>query len=131
MVNSNWVCQAGNIDIVCAVDQDNVHKAHARKEGKDAERHDLVFAEQAFIANVAAEQADAYDDSGENGAPPAVQERGIVGQASPGLWGRRAVQIALYYHDDVEQSSQTLASAEGELFGGRVLSIDCGRERWR
>lgn len=110
MVNSNWVCQAGNIDIVCAVDQDNVHKAHARKEGKDAERHDLVFAEQAFIANVAAEQADAYDDSGENGAPP---------------------EIALYYHDDVEQSSQTLASAEGELFGGRVLSIDCGRERWR
>jgi hypothetical protein len=126
MANFDRVCQVGNVDVIGAVDENNMDKAHTCKEGEDAESHDLILAEQALIANVAAGKTDAYDDCGENGAPPAVQKRRVVGQASPGVWGRRAVEMARYYHGAVEQSSQTLASAEGELFGCRVLSIDCG-----
>lgn len=133
MANLDGVCQVGRVDIVGAVDQDDVDKAHARKQRKDAEGHDLVFAEELLIADVAARQADADNDCGEDGAPPAVEEGRVVGDAGSGLWGNGTVEIARYYHVAVEQSSQTLASAEGELFGGRVLRLRAGSWwlRWR
>lgn len=121
MADFGRIGQVGRVDIVCAIDQNNVNKAHACKKRKDAEGHDLVLAEQAFIANVAARQADGYDDSGEDSAPPTVQKSGVVGQASSGLWGGRAVDTARYDHSAVEQSVQTLASAEG----GAVWNVAC------
>lgn len=113
MTNNDRVCQIRNIDIVGAPDEDDMHKAHTRKQWNDAEGHDLVFAEKSFIANVAAGQPDGYDDSGENGAPPRIQESRVVGEAGSAQRGGIIVQGARCYHAAVEQSPQTLASAEG------------------
>jgi len=98
MANDDGVGQTRNIDVVCAVYENDMNKRHASKQGNDAQGHDLVFAEEALIANVATRQTDSYDGSREDGAPPAVQESRVVGEASPAVWGSSVVQMARYYH---------------------------------
>ena len=102
MTDDERVRQSRNIDIVGAPDEDHVHKAHTRKQWDDAERHDLVLAEESFIADVAARQSDAYDDGRENGAPPRIQESRVVGHAGSAQRWRGIVQVARYYHAAVE-----------------------------
>jgi len=98
MANDDGVSQTRNIDIVCAVYKHDMNKTHTSKQGNDAQGHDLVFAEEALIANVTTRQTDSYDDCGEDSAPPAVQESRVVGEASSAVWGSSVVQMARYYH---------------------------------
>lgn len=116
MANFDCIGQICGIDIVGAVEKNNMDAAHACKKRQDAVCHDLVLAEEAVISNVAAGEAEADDDDGEDGAPPAVQESRVVGDAGPAVWWRSVPEGARYYHA-AGQSKQALASAEGELLG--------------
>lgn len=70
MADLDGVCEATNVDIIRAIDEDHVNTAHACNKRDNAPGHDLVLAEQTFVPNVAAGQSEADDDDGENGAPP-------------------------------------------------------------
>jgi hypothetical protein len=47
-----------------------MHETHPTKQRNDAQCHNLILAEELFIANIAARQSEANDDDGEYGAPP-------------------------------------------------------------
>lgn len=124
----DWVSQRADVDVVGAPDEDHMHTAHARKEGNDAEGHDLVLPEEAFIADVATRQAESNDDEGENGTPPAVEEGRVVGGTGTAFWRRLIVDTAREYHA-AERTSQTLTSGEGALLVVACSVTDDGR-RW-
>ena len=123
MVDLGRVRQGRGVDVVCAVDEDDVGTAHAGHEGDDAPGHDLVFAEQLVVANVAAREADKDDAEGEDGAPPAVEQRRVVCDTGAAFGGRCIVEVAGEDHT-VQQSSQTPSSGEGEL-----LQVACSAGR--
>lgn len=92
------VVQSADVDIVRAPDEDHMDKAHARDERNDAQRHDLVLSEEAFIADVATRQAESDNDEGEDGTPPAVEQSWVVGGAGAALWRGFVVDAARKYH---------------------------------
>ena len=86
------ICEFGSVCIVGAPDQDHVDKIHAGQEWNDAPGHNLVYAKEAFISDVATSESSAYDDDGKDGAPPAVEERGVVGDACAAFGWRIVVE---------------------------------------
>lgn len=98
-----------------------MHESHANEEWDDAEGHDLILPEQAFIAHISACEAEEDDDEREAGAPPTEQQRRVVLAAGARLGRRLAGEVAREYHDGVEHGgSLSPASAEGRC-GCRVL----------
>jgi len=49
--------QAGGVDVVVAPQQDGVDKGHADEQWDNAQAHDLVFAEQPIVADLATTEA--------------------------------------------------------------------------
>lgn len=60
-------------DVVSAVDQHYVHKAHAREQWKQGEEHDPILAKQLVASDFPAGKARENDDGGETCCPPAVE----------------------------------------------------------
>lgn len=83
--NLERVCEAADVDVVGAVNEDDVNAAHAGQEWNNAAGHDLVFAEKAFIADIATRQTESYENDGEYGAPPAVEQRRVVADTGAAL----------------------------------------------
>ena len=79
--------QAVSADVVVAPQQDWVNEGHADEQRHNAQCHDLVFAEQPVVADLA--PAEAKEDHGEGacGAPPAEEQSGVV--LHPGVRLRR------------------------------------------
>jgi hypothetical protein len=98
MMDLERVCKLGGVGIVGAPYQNHMDEGHAGEKRKDAPGHDLVFAEEAFIPDVAADKAGSYDEGAEDGAPPAVEKRGVVCDASAALGRRIVVEGAWQYH---------------------------------
>lgn len=98
MSDFDGVGEAADVDVVGAVDEDNMNARHAGEEWNDAPSHDFVFAKKAFVANVAAGQAKTYEDHGENGAPPAVEQGRVVADAGAALRGGSIVKVARKDH---------------------------------
>jgi hypothetical protein len=98
MANLYGICETANIDIVCAVDEDDVDTSHASEKRNDTPGHDLVLAEEAFISNVAAGQSESNNDYGEDGAPPAVEQSWVVCSSGAALRWRSIIDTARYYH---------------------------------
>jgi hypothetical protein len=122
MVDLERISKLRGIGIVGAPDQNHVDESHAGEKGKNAPSHDFVFAEETFIPDVAADKSSSYGDGAEDGAPPAVEKRGIVCDAGAGLGRRIVVEGAWQYHGRWGETKQTRASAEGELLESRMLS---------
>lgn len=73
-------------DVVGPVDEHDVYKAHACEEWKQGEEHDPVFAKQLVASDFPARQTREDDDGGEACCPPAVEQGGMVCQASASIW---------------------------------------------
>ena len=80
------VVDADSGDIVSAIDQNYVHKAHACKQWDQGEEHDPVFAKQLVASDLSASQSRENDDSGEACCPPAVEQCRVVCKASASIW---------------------------------------------
>jgi len=98
VTDDQGICELTDVDVVRAVYENNVHASHARSQRDDAPGHDLVFAEESLVSNVPAKNSKSNDDDGEDGAPPAVQQRGVVADACTTLWWRCIVDVARNYH---------------------------------
>jgi hypothetical protein len=86
MSNLDWVRQSRDVDIVRAIYQHYMDATHPCHQRDDAQSHDLILAEESFIANIPARQPKSNDDDGEDGTPPAVEERWVVGNAGSAFW---------------------------------------------
>lgn len=60
-------------DVVGPVDEDYMHKSHAREEWYQGQAHDPVFSEQLVAPDLSTTQAGENDDGGEYCCPPAVE----------------------------------------------------------
>jgi hypothetical protein len=94
MADLQGVRETADVDIVRAVDEDDMDTAHSRGKWDDAPGHDFVLAEEALIADVPTGDSDAYDDDGEDGAPPTVEQGWVVGDTGATLWRRCIVEAA-------------------------------------
>ena len=77
--NPARIYEAIEVDIVSAVDKNDVGEGHASHTRNQTPGHDLIFGKEAFVARIATEEASRYNDGGKDGAPPAVEEGWIVG----------------------------------------------------
>lgn len=98
MIDYGSIGQIGSVGVISTPDQDHVNKSHAGDERDDAGSHDLVLTEETFVPHVAASESCCYDDEGEDGAPPAVEKRRVVGDAGATLGWRVVVESAWQYH---------------------------------
>jgi hypothetical protein len=98
MANFQGVDETTDIDVVCAVDEHDVNTTHTGNQWDHAPGHDFVFAEEAFISNVPASESKSYEDDGEDGAPPAVEQGWIVPNAGAALRRSFIVDAARQYH---------------------------------
>lgn len=85
MMDLERICKLGSVGVVGAPDQNHVDESHAGYQWKDASGHDFILAEEALVAHVAASKSGSNDDDGEGGAPPAVEEGRVVGDAGTAL----------------------------------------------
>lgn len=86
--------QPGRLRIVGAPNQDNMCKGHPDQEWHDAGQHYFIFTEEAFRADIAADNSNEDDDQGKARTPPARQQRGIVLQFRPRIGRDVLVQPA-------------------------------------
>ena len=98
MVDLDVGVEAADVDVVGAVEQDDMDEGHSSQQGDDAVGHDFVFMKEALIAKVAAGNTQAYDEDGENSTPPAVEKGGVVGSAGAALGRGLVVQGAWDNH---------------------------------
>ncbi len=72
------VGQARRDRVVRAPEEDDVHQAHPQHEWDDAQRHDLILAEQSFGPDISPAKSDQDDGQGEAGTPPTHQQGRVV-----------------------------------------------------
>lgn len=92
------VGQARRDRIVGAPEEDDVDQAHPQHERDDAQRHDLVLAEQAFSPNISPTESNQDDGQGEAGAPPTHQQGRIVVDIAGRRWWFGRVESANQVH---------------------------------
>jgi hypothetical protein len=94
MVDLQGVREAADVDVVGTIYEDDMDAAHACGQRDYAPGHDFVLAEEALIADVPASYSNAYDDDGEDGAPPTVKQGWVVGDTGARLRRRCIVDVA-------------------------------------
>lgn len=92
VLNLYGVCQAIRFYVVCSIDEDDMHECHSCKERNNARCHDLIFPKEPLIPDIAPTKPEADNDEGEDGAPPAVEERGVIGETAAALRRRFIVE---------------------------------------
>lgn len=98
MTNDQGIREIADVDVVRAVEENNMDATHTCSKRDNAPGHDLVLAEESFISNVSAADSESYDNDGEDSAPPAVQQGWIVRNPGAAFWWRCIVNVARYYH---------------------------------
>ena len=89
---------ARRVDVVVPPQQDRVYESHADEQRDNAQGHDLIFAEQSIVADLAA--AETKEDHGEGacGAPPAEEQSGVVLHPGARLWQRGGIEMSRNVH---------------------------------